>query len=370
MTKKWYSLDRIKKMDTKYRVIFGERSNGKTYAVKKEVITKYATEKRKFIYVRRKHSMITRKWMIRLFEDINENDFSLNTLGGYIKYSIDNGFYFINEQGELETIGYVTSLDDCYTMKGIPFNDIDIIFYDEFIDLDPPMENEISKFMHIVSTVVRKREGVAIYMIANTVSKFSVYYELLGIDPKKLKQGFIYYIKHSLGATIAVERCKSMNVLNGEKVTNEYLGFDDNPATDMILFGEWEYDIVNTKKVDNITWNSKRLLLPFYITGNGEVYELSIHLSDNPVAFVRKINTQNGLVRKDIKYNLSVDSSVILTNANGIVPIYFKFNKLIDEQTLNYWKLFNLCFESKRIIYNSLESGSDFAKVLRGFSHV
>ena len=95
-----------------------------------------------------------------------------------------------------------------------------------------------------------------------------------------------------------------------------------------------------------------------------------MHFSDNPVAFVRKINTQKGLVRQDIKYNLSVDGSVVLTNKNGYVPIYFKINGLVDEQTRKYWEIFKMCFDAKRVIFDNMESGSDFNKVLRGFKGV
>lgn len=38
---KYYSLNNIKKKDAVYNVIFGERSNGKTYAVLKEGIRHY-----------------------------------------------------------------------------------------------------------------------------------------------------------------------------------------------------------------------------------------------------------------------------------------------------------------------------------------
>ena len=50
---KFYSLNNILEYEATYNVIFGERSNGKTYAVLKEAISQYFKDKGQLAIVRR-----------------------------------------------------------------------------------------------------------------------------------------------------------------------------------------------------------------------------------------------------------------------------------------------------------------------------
>lgn len=358
---KWYSLERINRYPVSYRIIIGERSNGKTYSVKEYVQRNFKMGMGKFVYLRRTAKQISRKEMKELFSDQNEIAFEL--FDDYIHYTTDLGFHYYNENGEAVTIGRAFCVEEGAVKKGIPWNEYTTIFFDEFLEYGNPIENEIAKFINVISTIVRKRDNVNIFLIANTVTKLSEYFKLFGIDIKKLKQGQIYFGKHSNGVTYAIEYCSSSNIVDGKKQKNKYVGFDNNPTSNMILYGEWEYDIVNTSSIDGIGWNSKRRLLPFYCTANGEVYEISLYESEDPITFVRKINTQCGEVRKEIKYNLSYDNSLQLVTKAGIVPTYSKFNSLIDKETLTYWDITKLCIDAKRVVYDKIESGSDFMKI-------
>ena len=347
-----------------YRLIVGERSNGKTYSVKERIIDRCRLEPDfKFIYIRRRSEQTTRKIMRRLFEDIS--DYAEEKLGGYIQYSTDRGFFYEDENENIRVVGYPMSVEMGVTQKGIPWNDVKLIMFDEFLEYGFPIEDEWAKFQNVISTIVRKREDVEIFMLANTVTKFSEYFAHFGIDPKKLKQGEITYGKHQNGVTFAIEYCKSANIIDGVKQKNMYLGFDNDPTSNMIMYGEWDYDVVNTLNIDGKGWNISRRLIPMYITAIGEVYELSIYESENPIAFVRKINTQNGMVRSEIEYNLSYDNSLILTTKNGIVPMYGKVNELIDDTVREYWRIFKLCIEAKRVVYDKIASGSDFMKIYK-----
>lgn len=329
---------------------------------------KYKDNKEKFMYIRRRKEHKTRKLMQKLFSDINDK--YLDDLG-MIKYTNDFGFYVTNDLDDKpenrETMGYCSSIEECYDIKGIPFNDITTIFFDEFLEYGSPIEDEIAKFMHVISTIVRKRDNVEIFMVANTVTKFSPYFELFGIDIKKIKQGEIYYFKHTNGVTGVIEYCKSANIINGKKVNNAYIGFDNNATADMILYGEWEYDLANTKRIDDITWNCERKLIPIYVTALGLVYELSIYDKSNPVAFVRKVNTQQGFVKPRIKYNLAYDDSVMLRSTKGPVPMYKKINKIVkyqDESIYEMYNIFKLCLEAGRVIFDTIDTGSDFTRVI------
>lgn len=330
-----------------------------------KIINQFIIDRSKFAYVRRRKDQITRKDMKKLFSDINERCMDEDVLGDYIKYSVEQGFY-IEEDGKSVVMGYPFSIEDSTYRKGIPWNDIKTIFFDEFIEYGNPVQDEISQFLNLLSTIIRKRTDVKVIMCANTVSKMSPYFDLFGIDIKKLKQGQIYTLYHQNGVSAAVEWCASTNVTKeGKRISDPYLGFDNNPTSNMILYGEWEYDLVNTLNVDGKGWNCERRLLPIYVTAIGEVYEISIYEDQNPIAFVRKVNTQNGMVRSDIKYNLSYDNSLILTNKYGVVPMYGKINNLVDETTRKYYEIFKQCLEAKRVVYDKISSGSDFTRVFK-----
>ena len=50
---RYYSLKNIQRKNATYNVIFGERSNGKTYAVLKQALENYKEDGSQFAYVRR-----------------------------------------------------------------------------------------------------------------------------------------------------------------------------------------------------------------------------------------------------------------------------------------------------------------------------
>ena len=50
---KYYSLKKILKKEATYNVIFGERSNGKTYASLQYVLENYFNKGEQFVYIRR-----------------------------------------------------------------------------------------------------------------------------------------------------------------------------------------------------------------------------------------------------------------------------------------------------------------------------
>lgn len=363
----YYSLERICKYKVPYRLVIGMRSNGKTYAVKTRCYEHFKLTGRKFVYVRKRKDSISRKEMRKLWADLNE-DRIMDELHDTIKYTPDSGFYF--EQGnERITVGYALSLEDYESKKGIPYNDVDIIFFDEFIEQRGDIEDEWRRFVNLVSTIRRKRDDVEVFLVANTITRYSTYFENFGIDIKRLRQGEIAYIKHEMGVELAIEYCRSLNKGNGNVKIDKYFGFDNSPVSKMIMYGEWDYDVVNIKDVDGYGWSSKRRLIPMYLTALGEVFEMSIKQGENPILFVRKVNTQNGIVKPYIKFNLSYDNSLYLvTNVNGKlnrVPQYGFVNELLPEDIREFWKVAKLCIQAKRAVFDSMSTGSDFIRVMK-----
>lgn len=347
-------------------VIYGMRSNGKTYAVKQFIIDQLkdalasGSKNGRFMYVRRKHTHIVRTKMRKLFEDISDQ--AENELNSPIFFSSEKQFFIETEKGQ-ETVGYVGSVEDAFDLKGIPFNDVNTIFFDEFLDYEY-FEDEKEKFIHLLSTITRRREDVTIFMVANTVAKASPYFELLKINPNKIKPGDIAVIEHRAGARIVVERTSAPgeNHASLEQKKNKYIGFDESEAVRMVLLGEWEYKNANITKVDGVGWDHMRHLIPVYVTGMGKVYELSINTDEKlPIGFARELQTNGLKVSKKIRYNLKMADGVELVNSYGVVPsLSHVSEKMIDEDTYVALEWFVECLTCGRVVFDSLETGTNF----------
>ena len=67
-----YNLDNIDKIGARFNIIFGERSNGKSYQVKhKKAVEKYLKTGRRFILMRRLREEITTEKIEQYFSDVD-----------------------------------------------------------------------------------------------------------------------------------------------------------------------------------------------------------------------------------------------------------------------------------------------------------
>lgn len=354
----------LKTYDTTYYMIYGQREDGKSYAVK-TIIKESIEQGYNFAYIRRRHSMIVRKNMIKLFGDM-QNEF-MKDMGTEIYYDSQRGFYIADEAGNDKIVGYVSSLEDVFNAKSIPWVNIKYILFDEFIDYEY-MANEISMFLHCMSTICRPpNENVKIFMLGNTIAKHCPYFKLFGFEPNKIKQGECYFIKHNLGVSAVIQHTPTkVDDINTKKKTNNYIGFDDNESVNMIMFGEWEYNHCQTKFIDGIGWNCMRHFIPIYLTALNQCYEFTINTDISvPILFVRKVNIQMGRCKPKVKYNLSFDNTVQLNTVNGCVPTITSVNNLVDKTTREKWKYVKLCMETSRVIYDTIATGSEVMSYLK-----
>lgn len=336
------------------------RENGKSFAVKEEIIN-YVASGKKFAYVRRTKSYLSRAKVSQTFDDVEQ--ICLEKLNSRIYYHAERGFYIIDENGKEKNVGYAFNIEENMKYKGTPWVGIRIIMFDEFMDYTY-FNDEKTRYINLLSTITRdantKGEKCVIYLLANTITKYCPYLELYGFNINKMRPGEFAEVSHLNGVRATLEYTKIKVSIDGVQPNNPYVGFDDNETVKMILYGEWETRKYDTKFIDDIGWNcSNRHLIPLYVTANGYIFELSIKVDGVPVAFVRKLNTQQGKVRKGIKYNLTLDKSVILTN-NKIVPMLCCANKLIDEGTRKIMTMFDLCVQTGRILFDNLHTGTDF----------
>lgn len=351
----------------RYNLIWGERKNGKTYSVLDRILKRMEREDDyTFVYCRRKHRMVVNSKMKDLWAEFSTR--CIDTFGSIIMYDGSSQFFIENDGRKV--VGYKTCVEDAYIDKGNTFGmkkKVTVLF-DEFLDTSY-MEDEIKYFQQMIGNIVRNEQTqeVEIFMLGNTVSKYCPYFDFFGIDITKVRQGDVGTIRCPEGGTVAFEYCKSKVQDLDKKKTSEYFGFD-NPTSKMILHGQWEYDDCNTKEIDGISWKDKRRIVRAYVTALKNVYEISIHESENPICFVRKVNTQNGIVNKRIEYNISFDNSVKLYHYGDVaIPKYRRISeKFMYQDVIDDFDVLSECIRCGRIVFQTIEIGTEFTVAYNG----
>ena len=114
------------------------------------------------------------------------------------------------------------------------------IFFDEFIDMHYYLPNEFVHFQNALSSFIRDKSDVQIFLIGNTVNFICPYFREMGLSHvEKQKQGTIEsYVYGDSGLSVAVEFCAE-STGNQSKSVQKYYAFD-NPELEMITKGSWQ----------------------------------------------------------------------------------------------------------------------------------
>lgn len=220
MIKKRYNLNNLMNYDALISILYGERSNGKSYQLKHKVmLTKDVLEgDRCFMLVRRFEKEITTEKIERYFDDVN---FEMLTDGKYdcvvyYRREIFLGKYnyetFKKEKGP--KIGYVVPLEKEQDYAGASFLDVDNIIFEEFMSRSRYLHDEPNKLMNLYCTVDRKRGKVKLWLCGNTLSRVCPYltdWDLMGLM-RKQEQGSIVTKRFDVGSgeeiLMALEFCE------------------------------------------------------------------------------------------------------------------------------------------------------------------
>lgn len=247
----YYTLDRIKEFKAQYNLIFGKRSNGKTYSVLKEAIEKYAKSGKQTAYIRRYREDFVGKRGQQMFAAMVSDDIVSKATGGKwdkIKYQSSQWFFAKeDEKGERlitdsQPFCFGFSLAQMEHDKSTSYPNITTIIFDEFISRIGYLPNEFVLFMNVLSTIIRQRNDVTIYMLGNTVNKYCPYFKEMGLGHiEEMEAGKIdLYTYGESKLKVAVERTKNHNI--GGRKSDVYFAFD-NPSLEMITGGAWELDL-------------------------------------------------------------------------------------------------------------------------------
>ena len=277
---KFYTLDRILKKNADYNIIFGERSNGKTYATLLYGIKQYIETGKQMAYIRRWREDLRGKRAESLFMNHVANGVIQElTNGEYNEVFYISGKWFLSFYNEETKKRVPDNVPFCYGFclseqeheKSSSYPNITTIVFDEFLTRRYYLPDEFMLYMNLLSTIIRQRNDVKVFMLGNTVNQFCPYFTEMGLKQVRvMEQGTIdIYRFGEHGATVAVEYCST---IVKQKASNKYFCFD-NQNLQMITGGKWELAVYPHLPVK---YRPKDVLFVFYIEFNDSTLQGNI----------------------------------------------------------------------------------------------
>ena len=374
-----YNIDTIDSLGANINLIYGERSNGKSYQVKhKKGVLKYLTDTinyrdnyqdkgniikecikagTRFILMRRWREEISSDLIEKYFDDVDIIKLTDNKYNCITMYKKQLYLSIYNtEDGKMkrcEVIGYVVALSTEQKYAGGSFLDVSDIIFEEFMSRGIYINNEPDKLMNFYSTVDRKRGTTRLWLVGNTISRVCPYLNDWGLMDivKTQKQGEINTIWIPTGeidedgipveVKIAIEYCKSTG--DSSYIIGKH--------KDMLNKGEWQSD---PQPHLSKSYKCYKMLYRIIFLYQGFKF-ISEYLMDNETKetcwFIYPYNGE-------IKDNVLVFSDIIKISPYWQRDIY---NPLIKNDKI---KMLLNTFRQSNIFYANDLCGTDFKQVI------
>ena len=333
---KHYTLTNILLQEADYNVIYGERSNGKTtavlrYALEDHINSNYTNQ---LGIVRRWEEDFKGKNGQQMYSGIVNlgwvKDLTKGKYNSVYYYSQRWYLCMYNEEGEKVSqaenpfaLGFAITSEEHY--KSTSYPDIKTILFDEFITRKMYLPEEFVKFQNLLSTIIRLRTDVKIFMCGNTINKFCPYFAEMGLTGiKKQQKGTIdLYTYGESDLRVAVEYS---DFPSKKKASNKYFAFN-NPKLQMITNGGWEIDIYPHLPHK---YAPKDVIYKFYILFDGEMLQGNIiSIEDKVFIYMHRKTTP---IKKDNEYLVYQQSPDYRRNYRiSILKPYSKIDRKILE---------------------------------------
>ena len=278
---KYWDIHPILSLHAKYNVIFGERSNGKTYGTLNHGLEQYFSGHGKIAIIRRWEEDFRGKQASTMFDSLIANKVIHRLSKGrwngvhyqshrwyMCKRDIENPK---NVEIDSEPFAYAFALSSEEHYKSSSYPQITTIVFDEFLTRGVYLPDEFIKFTSILSTIIRLRTNVTIFMLGNTINKYSPYFAEMGLtNIKKMERGKIdLYTYGDSGLSVAVE---FSDFPTKQKKSNVYFAFN-NPKLEMVKTGAWELDVYPHLPCK---YKPKDIIYKYYIEFDHELLQCEI----------------------------------------------------------------------------------------------
>ncbi|MEE3325095.1 MAG: phage DNA encapsidation protein, partial [Methanosphaera sp.] len=253
---------------------------------------------------------------------------------------------------DTDCFAYTFALSETEHNKSISYPNITTILFDEFITKHIYLNDEFVLFMNTISTIVRQRTNVKIYMCGNTVNKFCPYFQEMGLTHiLEMKQGTIdVYTYGDSTLKVAVEYCTNSQ---HRKENNFYFAFN-NPKLNMITGGAWELDIYPHLPVK---YQPKNIQFIYFIEFNGFLCQCEvIEINGEMFTFIHQKTTPLKYESNDLIYTLDFHYEL-------------NYNRNICKPQNTLQKRLLWFFETNRVFYQNNEIGdiiNNYLKLCKG----
>lgn len=347
---KYYRLKNILKHNAKYNVIISGRSDGKTYAVLEHIIQNACIKGKQGAIIRRFQDDFIGKRGSQMFAALVENGVIEKETHGLWNsvYYYASKWYFCNvKDGKMvnreETpFCYGFAITAMEHDKSTAYPNVTVILYDEFVTRSMYLPDEFVLFCNVLSTIIRQRDDVTIFMCGNTVNKYCPYFKEMGLKHvMQMRQGDIELYRYGdSGLTVAVEYA-DVNKKFGKR-SDVYFAFE-NPKLQMITGGAWELDIYPhcPRK-----YRPKEVVFNFFIIFDNDIIHCEIVSGGYDLfVYAHPKTTEIKNPESDLQYNANT--------ASNLPNIRRTFAKPTDELDQKIYKLYN----DNKFFYSDNEVG-------------
>lgn len=351
---KFYSLNKILEKDADYNVVYGERSNGKTTAVLRYGLERYIKSgyKEQLAYIRRWEEDFKGIKGSSLFNGVVSLGWVDElTKGKYnaVKYKAMAWYLCnINPDGELVELmtspfcyGFSISSSEHY--KSTPYPNITTIFFDEFITKEYYFPDEFIMFQNLLSTIIRLKDNVKIFMCGNTINKYCPYFAEMGLtNVKKQEIGTIDVYSYGDNSLKVAVEYSTMGDKKSKKPSNKYFAFD-NPKLQMITNGSWEIDIYPHLPVK---YTPKEVKLIYFIQFDDATLQCEIIKSKELKSYFTYVHIKTTPIKDD--------KSIVFNTEPNAMRNYRRNITIINDDVGKFIYSF---FKNDKIFYQSNEIG-------------
>ena len=356
----YYNIEPILKIPAHYRVMFGERSNGKTYAVLKYAFEKYLKDGSELAIIRRYDNDFSGAQSARtVYDSLIHNGEGINVIeeltgGSYTGVQYYSGIYYLTYQDdkgetkrseEIIARGFALNIAEHYKSGAYP--NVKTILFDEFIATRIYLADEFIAFQNVLSTIIRQRNDVEIFMAGNTINRYNPYFTEMGLyKAKTMKQGDLdTYTYGDSGLTVAVQ---FTDTPVRKKKSDVYFAFN-NPKLAMITKGDWQLDIYPHCPKH---YRPKDVIFVFLIIFDRETLQAEIVQSEDDIfIFIHRKTTDLKKPDEDLIYSQEYD--VRLNHRRNILK------PVLDVEKKIAW-----FFRAEKVFYQDNEVGDLVANYL------
>lgn len=271
----------------KYIVMIGQRSNGKTFSVLEEALDQWieSKESTSTAIVRRWEEDFKSRNGAEYFQGFVSNQYRGNIIQSKTKGKYNDVVYWKrawyavlrDEKGEELNrspvpiaIGFAISKQVHY--KSISFPRIKLICLDEMI-ARIYLPNEFVEFMNLVSTIVRERDDILIYMLGNTLSGYCPYLSEMGLkNVRNMKPGEIEVYKYG-NSPLKVIVYMTDRISKKGKASDVYFAFSNSNLK--MITGESTWELANYPHCPQ-KYKPKEVEYVYFIIFNGETLQCEI----------------------------------------------------------------------------------------------